>query len=277
MPEHVMKRREFLSGGAALLADTFLSVNGLCSAFAADSLDDPTSCRRGRISLIIDDIGFSIARAQQFLDLDLPITYSILPRLHCSQVLADEIHMQGHEIMLHQPMEPYDRSLNPGPGALFVGDDERRITRIMTENLAEIPYAYGVNNHMGSRFTSSPRETRDALEVLRGSGLFFVDSLTSQRSVVGETARRMKVPAAARHIFLDHYPGEQQTLLALQRLMICALRRGSAIGIGHPFPETARAIGRFARVLQESNVSLVYVSRLIAENYLSTDSTYEHR
>jgi len=277
MSENVMKRRDFLFGSGALLAGTFLSVNVLRDAFAFEGRDDLTYSSRGRIALIIDDIGFSIPRAQQFLDLDLPITFSILPRLHYSQVLAHEIHEQGHEILLHQPMEPYDRFLNPGPGALFVGDDEGKIARIMTENLAELPYAYGVNNHMGSRFTSSPRETRDALEVLRGSGLFFVDSLTSQRSVVGETARRLKVPAAARHIFLDHYPGERQSLLALERLRICALRRGSAIGIGHPFPETARAIGRFAPVLQESNVSLVYVSSLIAESCLSTDSTDEHR
>jgi hypothetical protein len=136
----------------------------------------------------------------------------------------------------------------------------------MTENLAEVSYAYGVNNHMGSRFTSCPRETNDALGVLRGSGLFFVDSLTSGRSVVGETARRLQVPSVSRHIFLDHYPREESVLFALDRLRICALKKGSAIGIGHPFPETARAIGRFALGIRDSNVSLVYVSSLIPQN-----------
>jgi polysaccharide deacetylase 2 family uncharacterized protein YibQ len=263
MPEGAMKRRKFLAGSVAALAGTFLGVNGLATAFAFDMKGCGGSCSRARIALIIDDIGFSIPSARQFLDLNVPITFSILPRLRYSHDLTLEIHREGHEIMLHQPMEPYDRLLNPGPGALFVGDDERRIARIMTENLAEVSYAYGVNNHMGSRFTSCPRETTDALGVLRGSGLFFVDSLTSGRSVVGETARRLRVPAASRHIFLDHYPGEEPALLALERLRICALRRGSAIGIGHPFPETARAIGRFARVLKDSNISLVYVSSLI--------------
>ncbi|PKN67359.1 MAG: hypothetical protein CVU57_03175 [Deltaproteobacteria bacterium HGW-Deltaproteobacteria-15] len=263
MPERAMKRREFLARSAAVLAGTFLGVNGLASAFASDMKGRSASSPSARIALIIDDIGFSIPRARQFLDLDVPITFSILPRLHHSHELADEIHRQGHEIMLHQPMEPYDRFLNPGPGALFVGDDEAKIARIMTENLSELPHAYGVNNHMGSRFTACQRETSDALGVLRGSGLFFVDSLTSGRSVVGETARRLKVPAASRHLFLDHYLGEEPTLFALDRLRICALKRGSAIGIGHPFPETARAIGRFARALRESEISLVYVSSLI--------------
>ena len=134
------------------------------------------------------------------------------------------------------------------------------MSKIMTENLAEVPFAFGVNNHMGSRFTSREREINDALAVLRGSGLFFIDSLTSSRSVACETARRLQVPAASRHIFLDHCIGENAVLFSLERLRLCALRQGSAIGIGHPLPETARAIARFTGMLRDTGISLVYAS-----------------
>jgi polysaccharide deacetylase 2 family uncharacterized protein YibQ len=225
--------------------------------------EDPSACGRSRIALIIDDIGSSTSSARRFLELEIPITFAILPRLRHTHEIALEIHREGHEVLLHQPMEPYDRLLNPGPGALYVGDEEERIARTLTENLSELPLAFGVNNHMGSRFTSCQREARTALSVLRGSGLFFVDSLTSRRSVICETARRLQVPAASRHIFIDHHPGQEAILFALEKLRRCALRTGRAIGIGHPFPDTARAVGLFAGTLKASDISLVYVSSLI--------------
>jgi uncharacterized protein len=257
-----MKRREFLARSGAFLGASLLGVNGLANALGYD-VDSGPPAFSPRISLIIDDFGSILSRIQPFLDLQIPITYSILPRLRHSHEIAHEVHREGHEIMLHQPMEPFNRFLNPGPGGLYVGDEETRIAKVMTENLAEIPFAFGVNNHMGSRFTSRERETNDALTVLRGSRLFFVDSLTSKSSVVCETARRLQVPAASRHVFLDHCMGEDAVLFSLERLRLYALRWGSAIGIGHPFPDTARAIGRFTGALTRSNISLVYVSRLI--------------
>ncbi|MEJ2723937.1 MAG: divergent polysaccharide deacetylase family protein [Deltaproteobacteria bacterium] len=43
-----------------------------------------------------------------------------------------------------------------------------------------------------------------------------------------------------------------------------ALQYGQAIGIGHPFPETAQAIGLFLKkTLPESGISLVYASNLV--------------
>lgn len=250
-----MKRREFLIKSASFLAGGLVGFGGLAQAFARPS--------RPRMALIIDDIGHSVSRARQFLELHIPITFAILPRLAHTRELALEIHGGGHEIMLHQPMEPYDRGLDPGPGALYVGDDRKRIVRVMEENLTEIPFARGVNNHMGSRFTASKRETYQALGVLQETDLFFVDSLTSSRSVAYETARRLHVPAASRHVFLDNHPCEGAVLSSLERLRLHALKHGCGIGIGHPFPETARAIDRFVKGLRDSELSLVHVSRLI--------------
>lgn len=257
-----MNRRDFLTRSGAFLVGAFWGLGSLSRGFAFEGERDP-ACGRPRVALIIDDIGYSAFRARQFLALGIPITFAVLPRLPHSQDLACEIHSEGHEVMLHQPMEPFDRSLHPGPGALYVGDEGKKIERILTENLGEIPFVCGVNNHMGSRFTSYERETHDALGVIGERGLFFVDSLTSSRSVACETARRLRVPTAYRHIFLDHYPGEEAIFHSLEMLRICALKRGSGIGIGHPFPETARAIHRFTRVLRGSDISLVHISSMI--------------
>jgi polysaccharide deacetylase 2 family uncharacterized protein YibQ len=255
-----MDRRNFLIKSSSFLLGSLFGLNGFSQAYGKS---ENREIFRPKIALIIDDIGCSVCRARQFLDLDEPITYSILPRLSYSHDLALEIHHHGHEIMLHQPMEPYNSRLDPGPGALYVGDGADRIAGVVEENIAHVPFAVGVNNHMGSRFTSSEREIRETLKVVEKSDLFFVDSLTSSRSVAYKTARRFHMPAASRNIFLDNVHDEESILSQLLKLKKYALRYGRAIGIGHPFSVTARAIRRFSSALKDSDISLVHVSSVL--------------
>jgi len=250
-----MNRRAFLFKGAFFLAGSLFGLNSFSRAFAFF---------RPRIAIIIDDIGYSFSRARQFLELNVPITFSILPRLAKSNALAIEIRSRGHEIMLHQPMEPYSSKFDPGPGALYVGYEPDRIVSIIEENISDVPFAVGVNNHMGSRFTGCKKETNEALKVVKERGLFFVDSLTSSHSVAYETARKLNMAAACRNFFLDNYINESAILSQLNKLKKHAQKYGQAVGIGHPFPETARAIGRFSTSLKDSEVSLVHVSKIIS-------------
>ena len=141
-----INRRGFLQKSAVMTAGCLLGFNSFSKTLAfEESNKDQTG---SRIALIIDDIGYSVSRARRFLDLGVPLTFSILPRLADSVKLSLEIKKSGHEIMLHQPMEPYDPALNPGPGALYAGDGEEYITSVIEENNSEIPFAAGINNHM---------------------------------------------------------------------------------------------------------------------------------
>ncbi|MBU1180881.1 MAG: divergent polysaccharide deacetylase family protein [Pseudomonadota bacterium] len=215
------------------------------------------------IALIIDDIGYSVSRARQFLELEIPLTYSVLPKLPNSYYLSCEINKNGHEIMLHQPMEPYNPDLDPGPGALYIGDEEDRIIRVMEENISEIPYAKGINNHMGSKFTACQIKIFQALRFAKDSKLFFVDSLTSSNSKGYMTARSLKMAAAHRNIFIDNRVEESAILYQLLKLKRHAINHGTAVGIGHPFPETASAIKTFYNKFLDSGASLVHISEVI--------------
>ena len=266
-------RRLFLLKGVAYLSGALFGLNLFSDAKAGQRhifpintppiQKLPLSEFAPRIAFIIDDIGSSISRAQAFLDLKMPMTFSILPKLQYSNLLAEEINEQGQEIMLHQPMEPYCHEVDPGPGALYVGDCADRILEVMEENISDVPFATGINNHMGSRFTSCRREMKEALEVIKLRGLFFVDSLTTSHSTAYGTARMLRMPAARRNIFLDNYPDESYVLSQLYRLRKYARRTGHAIGIGHPFPETAKAIQSFFNLMGESDISMVHISSLI--------------
>ncbi|MBW1936409.1 MAG: divergent polysaccharide deacetylase family protein [Deltaproteobacteria bacterium] len=259
----LMDRRKFLVRGASFLMGSLLGLNTFSRAFACNE-NYKTSLLQPCIALIIDDIGCSVRRARQFLELGAPITFAVLPRLSWSEKLAFEIHSEGHEIMLHQPMEPIDSRINPGPGALYAGDAPGRITKVLEENISAVPFAKGVNNHMGSRFTACEREMFEALEIVKGNGLFFVDSLTTNRSKGYKTARKLHIPSAARNIFLDNRLDLPDILNQLRRLKKIALKYGHSIAIGHPFPETARAIGLFlGEDIKHSNIKLVHISSLV--------------
>lgn len=258
-----MDRREFIVKIASFLLGSLLAPN-LFSRVHACECTGKQDHSAPRLALIIDDIGPSAHRAKLFSNFGIPMTFAVLPHFLRSGDLALEFHDRGHEIMLHQPMEPRNPEVDPGPGALYVGDGPEKIMEIMERNIAAVPYVTGVNNHMGSKFTTRQREMHQTLQIVKERGLFFVDSLTASDSKGYKTARRLHMPAACRNIFLDNQVGVGAILRQLQKLARVSVTYGSAIGIGHPFPETAQAIGAFVKDFKDSEIEFVGVSRLVA-------------
>jgi polysaccharide deacetylase 2 family uncharacterized protein YibQ len=257
-----MDRRRFIIKSASMLGAGLLGLSPFSKTMAYER--GAVFQRRPQVAIIIDDIGYSRSRARKFLALSAPLTFSILPQLKYSRELAFEIHDHGHEIMLHQPMEPHNLDhYNPGPAALYECYAVEKIVTVMEKNIFAIPYAIGVNNHMGSRFTECPAKINETLKVIRRNALFFIDSRTSGRSIAYKTARQLKMATAARNIFLDNYRSQKYILGQLDKLKKRALMYGHAVGIGHPFPWTAHAIGRFIADPDNSNVALTHVSALL--------------
>jgi polysaccharide deacetylase 2 family uncharacterized protein YibQ len=273
-------RRLFLLKGVAYLSSALFGLNLFSTAKAAQRrivpMNTPPIQRlplsefAPRIAFIIDDIGSSISRARKFLNLKIPMTFSILPKLHYSDLLAEEIHEQGHEIMLHQPMEPYRHEVDPGPGAVYISYKDKKIEEIVEENISQIPHATGVNNHMGSRFTSCPGKVVEALKIIKQKDLYFVDSLTSSHSQAYKMARRLNMRTAPRNVFLDTSLDIRAVRRQLNHLKQHALNHGSAIGIGHPHLSTVAALNEFKQELNKNGpfFELVSVSELLSARRL---------
>ena len=257
-----INRRSFLQKSAVMTAGCLLGFNSFSKTLALEQSKKIQPAPR--IALIIDDIGYRVSHARRFLDLGIPITFSILPRLDNSVNLSLEIKKNGHEIMLHQPMEPYNSKLDPGPGALYAGDGEEHIMKVIEENISEIPFAAGINNHMGSKFTALPDKMYHALRIVKEKNMFFVDSLTSNHSKGFATAKSLNMAAAHRNMFLDNVVEKSAVLCQLSKLVKIAREHGSAVGIGHPFPQTASAIKTFCNRLTGSGISLVHISEVIS-------------
>ncbi|HAY38292.1 MAG TPA: hypothetical protein DCY53_02470 [Desulfobacteraceae bacterium] len=263
-------RRLFLLKGVAYLSGALFGLNLFSNAKAGQRRVFPINTPplqklplsefAPRIAFIIDDIGSSISRAQAFLDLKMPMTFSILPKLQYSDLLAEEIYQQGQEIMLHQPMEPYGHEVDPGPGALYISNRDTEIEEIIEENISQIPQATGVNNHMGSRFTSCPDKVVEALKIIKQKDLFFVDSLTSSHSQAYKMARRLNMRTAPRNVFLDTSPDIRSVRRQIRHLKQYAINHGAAIGIGHPYLSTLTALYDFKQELNKQGPFFELVS-----------------
>ena len=102
------------------------------------------------------------------------------------------------------------------------------------------------------------------MRVLKERDLFFLDSLTSAKSVAYNTAREHGIPAARNSVFLDADTDDAAVVEErLRRLVAIAKKNGSAIGIGHPTSWTVKALKDSEAYLKNAGVELVYVSQLV--------------
>ncbi|MBI4948772.1 MAG: divergent polysaccharide deacetylase family protein [Deltaproteobacteria bacterium] len=219
---------------------------------------------KARIAIVIDDMGPDLGKLKELFDAGGPITIAIMPNQRHSAETAKEAAKKGWDVILHLPMEPKDIVDNdPGDGALLTGMDRGEIEAVLAKDLSSVPNAIGVNNHMGSKFTEDEEKMRVVLGMLKKRGAFFLDSKTSPDSVAGRLAREMGLRSAERSVFLDNTRDVEYVKGQIRELVGIASRKGFAIGIGHPYPETIEALRQTLPSLRASGVKMVRLSELV--------------
>jgi hypothetical protein len=214
------------------------------------------------VALIIDDLGYDKKMAQKFANLDVALTFSILPNSPFQKNISRLAHSHDIEIMLHLPMEPVEYpEVNPGPGTLLTSMTPDELIEQLEQNLDSVPDARGVNNHMGSRLTAESTQMYQVFSVLKQRGLFFVDSRTTADSICEPSARLFKVPFARRDVFIDHYQTYDFIRKQLKELIRIARLNGEAVGIMHPHSATLRILKEMLPDLRKQ-VEVVPVSRI---------------
>ena len=214
-------------------------------------------------AIIIDDLGQNLAAAHQLAGLHYPLTFSIMPRVRYTRQIAELARASGHEVMLHLPMQPLPSShARVSAHEIRAGMSRSDAERTVEQDLSLVPFVAGVNNHMGSQATADPVLMQAVMTVLASRRLFFIDSRTTADSVALDVARRMGVPAFYRSVFLDDSQNENYTLGQLRLFCDAVKRHGAAIAIGHPYPTTLAALGRFLPEFDREEIELVPASRL---------------
>lgn len=216
-----------------------------------------------RLTVVIDDMGANPKAIDELLDLDVPVTVAIWPRSRYAAETARTAHAAGREVLIHQPMEPVQAPyVNAGPGAITLHTPPDRIREILAENLKLVPFASGLNNHMGSRFTQNPDFCAIVCDVAAEAGLFTLDSVTHANTVFYETALRRGLPAYRRNIFLDDGPRTVKSVLEELRAAEAVARKdGQAVAIGHPHPETLTALRQWCAT-RDTSIQIVPLRHL---------------
>jgi len=217
-----------------------------------------------RIAIIIDDMGYRAALGQRAIELPGALTYAILPFAPNSLTLAKAAHARGKELMLHAPMSNI-RGLPLDEGALTNEMDYQTFVSTLEQNLDALPFIRGVNNHMGSALTQTAQPMRWLMSALKQRRLYFVDSRTSAASQAWAIAREHQVPTLQRDVFLDHNRDPVAIARAFERLLHIARRNGSALAIGHPYPETLAFLEYTLASETMVDIELVSVSTLVNE------------
>ena len=217
-----------------------------------------------KMALIIDDMGHNVQRGRKAINLPVPLTLAFLPNRHFTRALAKYGHNKGQEVIVHLPMENASgfplgelgltRNLNP---------EQRQ--QVLLEAISAVPYAVGLNNHLGSELTRH-REVMDWLMgELKLRDLYFIDSATTVESVALQAAQDIGLPVLRRHVFLDNQLTAAELDRQFQRAIRIGQKQGQVVVIAHPHPETLAFLAmRLPLAKQYDSVEFVQVSDMLA-------------
>lgn len=235
--------------------------------------------KTAKIAIILDDIGYSInGTTKRLLEIQAPLTFSILPGLKYSKQIANLAHEKGLEVMLHMPMEnccnsrmtaedklcDTNHNMNPYKYAILTRMSKQEVEEEIESAINDIPYIVGINNHMGSKATADELVMSYVLDKVKEKNLYFIDSITANRSVAYKLAKRKGVLTNKRSVFLDNINNPEYVKERISELIYRAKRNGYAIGIGHGTKgATAEVLAEIVPKLKDYGIEIVPVSKLV--------------
>lgn len=213
--------------------------------------------KKAKLVIIIDDVSY-LQDVQAIQSTGLPLVMSFLPpspRHPESAKLAQKQSLY----MVHLPLEALDFK-DEEIGTLRVNDSITRIEERILELKQLYPAARYLNNHTGSKFTANSDAMERLIGVMKKEGLLFVDSRTSAETKVPQISTKLHVRYLGRDVFLDHQDGVSNVKKQIRKAIAKAKCDGKAIAIGHPRPDTIRALKESKELLKE--VQLVGIDKI---------------
>ena len=216
-----------------------------------------SSTQGPHVAIILDDWGKNYSVLKNAIEIHRPLTLAVLPNLIHSRRIAEEAHQNGLGVMLHLPMEPFNKKAPLEPRTIKTSMTDSQIKQIVDNAVAAIPHVQGVNNHMGSAVTSDARVMKLILERLKSKNLFFVDSHVVAKTQGSWAALQTGIRFAERDVFIDNENELGAIKRQLEKAKQMALASGEAIVIGHDRKLTLEAIKEMLPEFDRAGVRLV--------------------
>jgi hypothetical protein len=219
---------------------------------------------KGTIGIIIDDFGYRNDDVSDgFLNLDVPLTYAVIPGHEYSKFFGEKAVGRGFEVIVHMPFENLANKGGEESFVLSTSMDSETIQERVQAALDQIPSAIGMNNHQGSKASADQHVMSNVARVLKKRNLFFVDSRTTAETVAESTMEVYKVPTTRRNIFLDNEDDEGKIHAQLIKLVEKSEEWGTAVGIGHVKPKTLKILKKYIPELQKKGYKFEFVSKML--------------
>ena len=218
----------------------------------------------GRIAIILDDWGQSMANCKYLKEISEPLAVSILPGLrHTKDVAACA--GQYHKLtMLHLPLEAlHNYDFYPPNYIIKTTMPPDLVNKIVEGDLAQLPSIEGVNNHMGSKATESRYLMKLVFKKVRARHLFFIDSMTARNTVCAALAQEMGLSFGKRDVFLDNIMTREAIIKQFVDLARKARQRGYAVAIGHDRRLTMQVLKDEIPWLEKQGFQIVSIKQLI--------------
>jgi len=216
------------------------------------------------VAIIIDDCGWSKALLKELEGINESLTLSFLPKAPYSKELIEALEGRNFDFMLHLPLEPMPphQCFDKGLITTKMSDDE--INRIFYDDVKDyLPYIKGINNHMGSLFTSDKDKMKILLNDIRKENLFFIDSMTSEKSVGFQLAKEMGIKTAKRDIFLDNKADPDYIKEQIRKLIEVAKKNGKGVAIGHAKRTTLEVLKEMIPEIEKEGIEIVPASSIV--------------
>lgn len=217
---------------------------------------------KGMVAIIIDDMGMNRKNSFNVIELPKPLTLAFLPYAPKLEEITQKAIKAGHELLVHVPMQPIDRTIDPGPMELRDDMSAHSFNTSLEKNMTAFSGYVGINNHMGSKLTQDKKSMDRVMDYLKAHDLIFIDSVTTPHSVAAASASAHGLAYNERDVFLDNEDNDSNVKNALYEVEKIAKRRGYAIAIGHPKDSTIRQLKAWIPTLTERGLTLVPVSAL---------------
>ncbi len=225
----------------------------------------PPDDGRAKVVVVIDDLGIDKRRTTRMMEFAAPLTLSFLSYASDLEQMTRTARARGHELLVHMPMEPSSRQIDPGPNVLLTGLQKEELLKRVRWALGQFDSYIGVNNHMGSKFTANAEGMAVVLAELKARGLMFLDSRTTGGTAGPRLAHDLGLPFAERNVFLDNDNDVAAVARQLAELETIAKKHGHAVAIGHPRDATIAVLETWLPSLAARGLQLVPLSAVVRE------------
>ena len=215
-----------------------------------------------KLAIIMDDISTN-AQASELKKLSIKVTPSIFPPEKQHPKTA-ELAKEFSVYMVHLPLQALNYT-NEKANTLRTGDSKEKISQRIKDIKNDFKDVKYINNHTGSGFTSDFKSTLALLDELKNSEIYFIDSLTTNKSTVLDVSKKLGLKYAYRDVFLDNEQNVSKILKMINNAVAVAKKDGVAIAICHPYKSTFEAL-KIAQKDAFKGVEVVYVDK-IYEHY----------